>query len=130
VTLLVLLGVSVDEPVDTSSTDGSSCDALALLASPGTSDLAAAEGFNGTSDNGSFGGLLPLLGLVVATASTARPGIIAAVAAIVVVAVPVAIIATVIVTIVSTAVPGTRTMTASDCCDDASEADCFTKVLG
>jgi hypothetical protein len=59
--LLVLLGVAVDQAIDAGSTEGSSCDALALGSGPGARDVAAAEGFNGTGNQGGFGGLLPLL---------------------------------------------------------------------
>jgi hypothetical protein len=98
--LLVLTGVSVDETVDTSSTEGSSCDTLTLRTSPWTGLLAAAEGFDSTGDYGSFGGLLPLfrlLALASSTAAAARPGVVAAlaVAIVVVSTVSVAIISTV-----------------------------------
>jgi hypothetical protein len=59
--LLVLLGVAVDQAIDTGSTEGSSGDALAFGSSPGAGDVAAAEGLDGTGDQGGFGGLLPLL---------------------------------------------------------------------
>jgi hypothetical protein len=61
VALLVLLGIAVDETIDTSGTERSSGNALALLAGPWTCNLAAAEGLDGTSHERSFGGLLPLL---------------------------------------------------------------------
>jgi hypothetical protein len=59
--LLVLAGVFVDETVDTGSAKSSSCDALGFDTSPGTRFLAAAEGLDSTSNQGSLGGLLPLL---------------------------------------------------------------------
>lgn len=60
-TLFVLLWVSVDEAIDTSSSEGSSSDTLALCACPRARDFAAAEGLDGTGYDGGFGGLLPLL---------------------------------------------------------------------
>jgi len=60
VPLLVLAGVSVDETVDTSSTESGSGDTLTLSTSPWTCFLAAAEGLDSASDYGSFGSLLPL----------------------------------------------------------------------
>jgi len=59
--LLVLAGVSVNETVDTSSTESGSSDTLALGTSPWTGFLAATEGLDGTSNYGGFGSLLPLL---------------------------------------------------------------------
>jgi hypothetical protein len=61
VTLLVPLRVAVDQAIDTGSAEGSSCDALAFSTSPGTSDIAASERFDGTGNDGGFSGLLPLL---------------------------------------------------------------------
>jgi len=59
--LLVFLWVPVNEAVYTGSTESSSCDALPLRTGPGTRDVAAAEGFHRTGNDGGFGGLLPLL---------------------------------------------------------------------
>jgi len=92
--LLVLLGVSVDQAVDTSGTKRSSCNALALLASPWSLDLAGTEGLDSTSNDGGFGGLLPLLRLAATTAAAARPRVITAVPAVVV-----AVVATVMVAV-------------------------------
>jgi hypothetical protein len=96
--LLVLARVSVDETVDTGSTESGSCDTLALSTSPWTGFFAAAEGFNSTSDDGGFGGLLPLLRLASSPAAAARTRAISAASAVavIVVSVSVAIIATVV----------------------------------
>jgi hypothetical protein len=98
VSLLVLARVSVDETVDTSSTESSSCDTLALGTSPWTGFLAAAEGFDSTGDDSGFGGLLPLLRLASSSAAAARTRAVAAASAVavVVVSVSVAVVATVI----------------------------------
>jgi hypothetical protein len=108
VSLLVLARVSVDETIDTSSTESSSCDTLALGTSPWTGFLAAAEGFDSTGDDSGFGGLLPLLRLASSSAAAARTRAVAAAAArtravaaasavaVVVVSVSVAVVATVV----------------------------------
>jgi hypothetical protein len=98
VSLLVLARVSVDETVDTSSTESSSCDTLALGTSPWTGFLAAAEGFDSTGDDSGFGGLLPLLRLASSSAAAARTRAVAAASAVavVVVSVSVAVVATVV----------------------------------
>jgi len=61
VSLAVLVRVLVYKTVDSSSTESGRRDALTFLASPRTGCFAATEGFNGSSYDGSFGGLLPLL---------------------------------------------------------------------
>jgi hypothetical protein len=98
VSLLVLARVSVDETVDTGSTESSSCDTLALGTSPWTGFLAAAEGFDSTGDDSGFGGLLPLLRLASSSAAAARTRAVAAASAVavVVVSVSVAVVATVV----------------------------------
>jgi hypothetical protein len=98
VSLLVLARVSVDETIDTSSTESSSCDTLALGTSPWTGFLAAAEGFDSTGDDSGFGGLLPLLRLASSSAAAARTRAVAAASAVavVVVSVSVAVVATVV----------------------------------
>jgi hypothetical protein len=59
VSLAVLFGIFVDEGINARSTESSSSDSLALLASPGPGCLAAAEGFDRTGDDGCLSGLLP-----------------------------------------------------------------------
>jgi len=61
VSLLVLAGVSVNETVDTSSTESGSGDTLALGTSPWAGFLAATEGLDGTGNYGGFSSLLPLV---------------------------------------------------------------------
>jgi hypothetical protein len=67
--LAVLVRVFVDEAVDTSGTESSCCDTLALFTSPRSGGLAATEGLDSSSDNGGFGSLLPLRLALAAAAS-------------------------------------------------------------
>ena len=101
--LLVPIRVTIDQAVDTSSTECSSCHTLAFSTSPGTSDFAAAKCLNGTGYYGCFGGLLPLLRLAASTATTARPRVVTAASTVVVTVViaTVTVIAAVVATSVS-----------------------------
>src|SRR5690242_6943009 len=96
--LLVLVGVAVDETVNARSTKGSCCNALALGTRPGTRNLAAAEGLDGTGYQRSFGGLFPLLRLAALAVAAARSRVVAAAAAVVVIVAAVAVVATVVAT--------------------------------
>jgi hypothetical protein len=63
------IGVTVEEAIDTSSTESSSGNALTFFASPSTRFLAAANSFNYTCNDGGFGGLLPLSAILLAVTS-------------------------------------------------------------
>jgi hypothetical protein len=125
-----MLSVSVDETVDTSGANSGSGNTLALCACPGTGFFATAEGFDSTCDDGSFGGLLPLLlGSVSATTAGARA---ITASAIIVVGVPVAVVSAVVSTVARTITvtrARTRARTASDSADDTSQACRFADVF-
>jgi hypothetical protein len=118
--LLVLARISVDETVDASRTESGRGDTLAFCTSPWTGFLAAAEGFNGTGDDGSFGGLLPLLRLASASAAAARTRAIAAASAVAIVMVCVSV--AIITTVVPTRAGAGSVAVASDCADDSAQA--------
>jgi hypothetical protein len=130
----VLVGVLVDEAIDTGSTKSGRGNALALLSGPGTRRLATAEGFDSTGYYGGFGGLLPLLLGLLASAAGAARGAVTATVAVIAIAVISAIVP---VTVVSAPVSWSRTRTRTrararttrDCADDAAETSSFCKVL-
>jgi hypothetical protein len=68
--------VSINEAVDTGGAEGGSSDALALGTGPSARFLAAADGFDDTSNDGGFGCLLPLLAGIAAPRSVAHTAVI------------------------------------------------------
>jgi len=56
----LLIGIAVEETVDTASAEGCGGNALAFVTGPGARLLARAEGFDRASDQRSLGSLSPL----------------------------------------------------------------------
>jgi len=68
----LLVGVAINEAIDTSSTNSGSGNATALLSSPGSWVLARAEGLDSTSNKSGLSSLSPLaFGASLRSAATA-----------------------------------------------------------